>query len=82
MASKSYFALGRETKELQSTAVCKQRTYATEAKLEIEILRRRKEIIENGTSRTRIRIRDPKFYEKIGETWQEVEISKNENLGN
>ena len=31
---------------------------ATEAKLEMEILKKRKEIIENGTNRTHIRIRD------------------------
>ena len=64
MASKSYLALGCETKKLQSTALCKHRIYATEAKLEIEILKRRKEIKENGTNRTRIRIRDLKLYEK------------------
>ena len=50
---------------------------ATEAKLEMEILKKRKEIIENGTNRTHIRIRDLKLYEKIGETWQKVEIRKN-----
>ena len=29
--------------------------------------------MENGTNRTHIIIRDLKLYEKIGETWQEVE---------
>ena len=41
---------------------------ATEAKLEMEILKRRKEIIENGTNRTHIRIRDLKLYEKMRNT--------------
>ena len=41
---------------------------AKEAKLEMEILGRRKEITQNGTNRTHIIIRDLKLYESIGET--------------
>ena len=48
----------------------------------MEILKKRKEMIENGTIRTHVRIRDLTLYEKIVETWQEVEMSKNENSGN
>ena len=55
---------------------------ATEAKCEMKNLTRRKDMIENWTNRTHIRIRDLKLYEKIGETWQEVEIGENENSGN
>ena len=35
-----------------------------------------------GTNRRHIRIRDLKLYEKVRETWQEVELSKNEKSGN
>ena len=38
--------------------------------------------MENGTNRTHIRIRDLKLCEKIGETWQEVKLGKNEKSGN
>ena len=39
-------------------------------------------MIEKGTSQAGIRIRDLKLCEKIGETWQEVEINRNEISGN
>ena len=45
-------------------------------------MKKRKEMIENGTIRTHIRIRELKLYEKIGETSQKGEISKSENSGN
>ena len=42
---------------------------ATQSKLEMEILKSRKEIIENGTNRTHIGIDELKLYGKIRETW-------------
>ena len=48
----------------------------------MEILKKKKEMLENGTIRTHIRMRDLKLFEKIGETWQEIEIGKNKNSGN
>ena len=55
---------------------------ATETKLEMEILKKSKVVIQNGTIRTHIEIRDLKIYKQVGETWQEVKISINESSGN
>ena len=46
-----------------------------EAKLEMELLKKRKELIDVGTQRNMIRIRDLKLYEKVGNDWTEIELN-------
>ena len=45
-----------------------------EAKLEMELLKKRKERIDAGTQRNMIRIRDLKLYEKVGNDWTEIKL--------
>ena len=79
MASNSIISVSRLTKKNYSQQLLVIRKLnGREAKLEKETLKKRKEIIEDGTMRMHLRIGDLKLYENLGETWQEVELSKNE----
>ena len=46
-----------------------------EAKLEMELLKKRKERIDAGTQQNMIRIRDLKLYEKVGNDWTEIQLN-------